>query len=395
MFCNFSCTLFLLLSAALPLFSIDESFKIEKKVEQEVQESFSFEMENIMGDLTFEENESRKIEASFEIVSGTKELLDKVQLKIESAPTGMKIVSEYPLTEHSLFYFPVQIEAKKKSVNRIRFKWHEKDVTLFCDKTPAASELVVNGHIKIPKGATIKIKNLFGSCVMKKILSEVSFETQNSSFSCSDCQGKLTIVNPSGVNQIDNFTGEMALQGSHAPCVVNGGALSAQIHLSDGDVVCTKATLTESDIVSGSGSLAFIECKGNFKAVTGSGKIHLEDCVGDKEMSFISGSGAIRCKGNFSKLTSLFLESGSGNIAFSSFPFPLLSFDVMSPIGGIACDLEGLSCKGETVKHFDVLSKEGQTQGKATIRSGSGSINLASSKKAAKVSKKKKEPVAQ
>jgi len=350
---------------------------IETKCEFEAQGGYTLEVDNLMGTLVVEAGTENKIEVVAQVyatakdAARAKELAEKVRIVANSVDKKVTVFAEYPLGAHSIYYYPMKNEGKKKGPHKgkSRLQYHGKDVMVLSDSSPAAISLHVSIHIKVPPQVTLVLKNYFGEMVTKGVQADLTLETVAASMQVVEGQGKVMVSSGSGTldlmkhdGDVCGYTGsgDSTLVACSGNCALEAGASAISLK---------ECTLDRVSIRSGSGSIVLKATTANLTATTGSGKVVVEDFVGKKLFKIETGSGSVKVKGDFSQLEELYIQSGSGNVTFVSTPFPKLAFDVTTGNGRITVTVPGFKTKQSSARA--VKFGEGNV---AFIRTGSGNV---------------------
>ncbi|MDB6080909.1 MAG: hypothetical protein JWO53_181 [Chlamydiia bacterium] len=378
--------------------STEQEHVIEVKNEYEVDENYEIRVENLVGDLTVEFSEENKVVSTTSIhafgstLQKAKELAQSIQIKVEGDRKKVSLIASYPVLERSFYYYPFREKAGRKSgsqKNKKKVHYQERELTLLADPTPLTSHVYVDIHLRLPKHARASLKNLVGLITVKGVQGEVHVETTLATIQVEKGVGKLFFSNACGFVDIDNHTGE-----------INGYTGSGKVHLEScqgslchvssgsGTMVIEKCEYIKSSIENGSGTVSFKKTVGDVSVITGSGKVSLDDVVTGKMLKIETGSGSVKFKGETEHLEALLIQTGSGSVSFTATPFPKILFDIMSGSGDIAVSSSEIKIGSSTERSFMEMGKE--TCKGAVIRTGSGDIKLATSKKVASLKEKGK-----
>jgi len=362
------------LLAPFALHAEDEVYNetVEIKNEYQIDADVKLiEIENLAGVITIETGDEKIVESIVQVHACDKEkerakmLAGKVGIQSTQDGEKLRLLVEYPLSEHSIYYYPIQTKGKKSSSkNRGRVLYQGREVTLFSDATPAAVQLSADVTLKVPKDIHVKVKNCTGTILVEKFSGELQGETAVGSVSLNQAQGSFTVQTGTGAIQLQDCQGTAFLNTGTGSIAVQslGGALT--VETGTGDIDIKKCDLQEVRLHSGSGTVELEgTVAGALTAFTGSGKIALDDCVVKNMIKADTGTGIIKMKGDFSALKSLALQTGTGSITFTSTPFPALDFQVASGSGRIENQVESVGGVGS-----------------ALIRTGSGNIKINTTK---------------
>jgi DUF4097 and DUF4098 domain-containing protein YvlB len=264
-------------------------------------------------------------------------------------------------------------EGKKKGPykGKSRLQYHGKDVMVLSDSSPAAILLYTCIHVKVPAQGTFVVKNSFGEVVAKALQGALTVQTTAALIRAEEGQGELMVSTGSGnidimkhEGHVTGFTGsgDMTFSSCAGSCALEAGISTISIK---------DCTFGQAHVKSGAGVISLKATAADLIATTGSGKVMAEDFIGKKLFKVESGSGNVRVKGDFSQLEELFIQTGSGNIAFISTPFPKLAFDITTGNGRIAVAIPGFKTKQTLTR--SVKFGEGRP---ASIRTGSGNVNI-------------------
>lgn len=334
--------------------SAEESSSETVEVKNEYEGDFAaVELENLAGNITIEEGEkleySGRIQATDKDATRAKALAAKVSFATTEEDNCLKIRVEYPVSEHTLFYYPTKIEGRKSaSKSRARLIYQGREVTLFADATPAAVQLSCDITLKVPKGILIKVRNCAGKVLAHTLNRDLKIDTSSANVLLTQVSGRSTIQTATGAIALEECKGDYSL---------NSGT---------GSIRFKKCDLQELAIHNGSGVIegdsSTIKWLGAF---SGSGRVELDDCTVSDAMKADTGTGIIKMKGDFSHLQALHLQTGTGSITFTTTAFPAL-------------DLQVTTGSGRIENRAPVSDKP---IGTAVVRSGSGNIKINSMKR--------------
>lgn len=386
---------------------------VESKGEINVEKNFTIEVINLVGTVTVEGSQDSKVEWQTVVRSvakdekRAKELGEKLKIKIddEQEPKKIAITALYPISEHSIYYYPPKESGgkesrKKKERERGVFKYktklayQDKEVTVMTEPSLAAIDLFTDIILKVPQGGKVVVKNYVGKITVNDFLGELNVESMTAPIRLVKGQGKLFFSTASGAVDVQGYNGEINGASGDAKLECSSCTGCVQLTTGSGQIVFDDSNFELAQAKSGSGSISLQKSTGNLLLTTGSGRIQAENFRAKKFVKIETGSGDVRLKGDFSLLEKLLVQTGSGDISFVSTPFPKLLFDVRSASGEVSVKVPTMQAKPAYYNVFmgsidQALAGTLETEATAIIRSGSGDIRLATLRKAKSASKEK------
>ena len=364
---------------------------IELKNECEVDTDFIVEVENLVGILTVELSSENKIEcitkshAFAKDEKKAKDLAGKLQMKVEGDRKKVSISAQYPLSEHSIYYYPAsEKELKKRGSAKSKSKFYKnklhyrgENVTVMSEPSLASIYLFADISLKIPASGKVILKNYVGTIRSQGIVGDLTVESSTGTIRIAKGQGKLQFSTASGNIDIKGQQGDMSGFAGLGNIELSSCQGSVEINTGSANVTCKDSQFSNLQIKSGSGTVSLDKTSGDLIVSCGSGRVQADDFDAKKILKIETGSGSVRLKGDLSSVEQLFIQTGSGTVTLVSTPFPELPFDVKSGSGDLEIKVPGIK-----------LESTGEQ--KAIIRTGSGDIRLETSRKK-QSSKSKKE----
>jgi len=354
-----------------------------------VENGYTLHFENFIGTVSIEPSESGKLEALFHITATSgdkekaKELVDGVQIQATVDTNKVKLSVDFPSSQ-TIFYYPGGggKSLKKTLLQKMRtqMRYHGREMTVFSEPSPGALSITIDAHIRVPQGGSLVVDNLVGAVVVRGGVFSLNVDTITADATIEKVQGRVVVATSSGnitVNALDGDVQCMSGSGK-IECTVSRGAISA--NSASGALALTACEFPNATLETGTGSITVSKSKGDINALSGSGKVHIDDQSSISTLKVRSGSGSIRMKGDFSGLEAGFIQTGTANITFASEPFPEALFEVSVGIGQIAIDVPGLKTKGHPLRKFQGSLHE-NPKGSVIIRAGSGNIKISTSTK--------------
>ena len=386
---------------------------VESKGEIGVENNFTIEVINLIGTVTVESSQGSNVEWQTVVHSvakdekRAKELGEKLKIKIdeEQTPKKIAITALYPISEHSIYYYPAKENGakesrKKREKERGAFKYktklayQDKDVTVMTEPSLAAIYLFADITLKVPQGGKVVVKNYVGKMKIHDFVGELDVESMSAPIHLIKGQGKLFFSTANGSVDVQEYDGEINGASGDAKLTCSSCTGCVQLNTGSGQIVFDDSNFELVHAKSGSGAISLKRSTGDLLLTTGSGRIQAEDFKAKKFVKIETGSGDIRLKGDFSLLEKLLVQTGSGDISFVSTPFPKIFFDVRSASGEVSVKVPTMRSKPAYYNIFmgsidQTLDETKENEATAIIRSGSGDIRLGTLRKAKSTSKEK------
>ncbi|HXF28896.1 MAG TPA: DUF4097 family beta strand repeat-containing protein, partial [Chlamydiales bacterium] len=277
---------------------------IETKHEYTIEEDAFIEVENMVGTLTIEPSENSKVQlaSSFHAFSPEEarstELAGKLRLDVVESPKKLTVRAEFPVEQHSLYYYPLAGGAKKQfSKGRTRMNYRGKEITFFSEPTPAAVYLFCDISIKVPQGMRMKVRNEVGIIHVKGFDGDLNCETSVAGQNIENGKGKVIAISGSGDVSITVFSGQAACYTASGKvnCRKMYGASELIVQTGSGPALFEGCILKELNIETGSGVIEVGKSKiDSMRTSTGSGKVSLDDCEVNNELKIETGSGSVK-----------------------------------------------------------------------------------------------------
>jgi DUF4097 and DUF4098 domain-containing protein YvlB len=383
--------LFLFLVSGFSLFAEEETtlFEANKKIEKEwsVDKNYVLHLENLAGAVFIEEASDNVLvcqvvcRAFAKEEKRAQELLEKLNVDLQEGKDKVSVNVHYPVEDHPFYYYPAYGAFDQKGgfsgkgPAKCRVNYDQKEVHVMHEPSLAAITLFADIHLKVPKNGVLVLKNEVGNIELVQVASSATIENTTGVVELKKTSGKAYFTARNSHVRLSEVEG--LIEGVSAAGKIEAKKCQGKflITTASGPISFEECVGKSFDIRSGSGAIVVEKTSGEFQLRSGSGKVQLVECQAEGVLKVETGSGNVRLNGDFSKLSSLFINTGSGDVTFSSLPFPELFFDARTASGEVEVKVPAMQQVGATGHAFEGSIKK-EALGKAIIRSGSGDIKL-------------------
>lgn len=216
-------------------------------------------------------------------------------------------------------------------------------------------EVYADVRVTVPRGVDLDAHNAVGTLDADGLRGEVALRTSSGHVSAANGSGEWMVRSGSGRLDISNFEGELDAR---------TGSGGIELENVSGEIEAN----------TGSGGIDAKTIGGEVDMGTGSGSIRIADLTGGGDLGLTTGSGSIRVDGDLSKVEDIAMRTGSGSIKIRASGVPNVKLVARTGSGGVEVDVPGMT--SVTVKRNHVEATIGTGEGRATLRTGSGSIEF-------------------
>ncbi len=302
-------------------------------------------IENLAGTMTIMAGDGNEIIVEIDRIGATDELAQSITLQHRVDGNDIEIWVDYP---------------NKQYVYKPERGSHNTTTTYRGKRIRVASrgrgdEVYADVRVTVPRGVEFNAHNAVGTLSAEGLRGEVSLRTSSGHVTAANGDGEWTVRSGSGRLDISNFEGELDAR---------TGSGSIDLANVSGDIEAN----------TGSGGIDAKVIGGEVEMGTGSGSIRVSELTGGGDLEATTGSGSIRVDGDLSNVKNITMRTGSGSIKIRASGVPNVMLVARTGSGGVEVDVPGMT--NVTAKRNRVEATIGTGEGKATLRTGSGSIEF-------------------
>lgn len=302
-------------------------------------DSKTLHLANIVGEIRIEGHEEPGFQVDVRVRG--KDASHDVRVMSQRTASGAEVMIRFPLDQENHYVYPPMGRSKTTFHPRMAgVGWFRHLVNSLAGTRVTVSgegdgrEVWADVVIKVPRGASLAVRNGAGTMVARDVSGDLSLDSQTGRVAVSSLQGGLSVDTGSGGVEAAGIRGAV-------------------------------------DIDTGSGGVTLRDVEGPVHVDTGSGSLEFERCRGD-EMAVDTGSGGATLSGIAYGEVSV--NTGSGSIELGLVRPVSARIAASTGSGGISVDLDDVR-----VLRNDVHDKEfeaGSGEARITLETGSGSIRV-------------------
>ena len=332
--------------ALAPVFASAATLPVELKLDAGAGTEIS--LENLAGTMTVTGSDGGQLIIEADRVGATDALAQGVTLEHRVRGDTIEVWFEYP--DDEIVYRPDDGWSGNTSTT---YRGERVEVS----SRGRGAEVHVNVRVTVPKGARFVANNVVGGLEATGLHGETQLKTSSGRINASDGSGEWEVRSGSGRIKVAGFEGEL------------------DAHTGSGRIGLERVT-GEIEATTGSGGIDAEAIGGDVEMRTGSGGIHIDGLIGGGALEATTGSGSIRVDGDLSKVTDLSMQTGSGSIRVETTGVPNVKLVARTGSGSVDVDVPNMS--DVTARRNRVEATLGTGEGRASLRTGSGSIEFTS-----------------
>ncbi len=367
----------------------------------------SLKLENLAGHVSVTQGSSLMVTAT--VVAGGQNQADAqalaqgVRFDTSQSDNSFTLHVHYPVDQHTSFYYPDNDNQSADRNNHcfmglvcvngggsnLSYQGKEVHVPQSSDRgTPLHVDLVV----QLPAGMSLALVNYVGLTEAHGIKNDLRVKTSSGDVRVSGMHGQFSADTGSGDVHVADLTGDFTADtgsgdvfAEHVSGNLHADTGSGDVHVSESHSQILYADTGSGDVTfsnvkgdmkldTGSGDVRLVGAIGSLHADTGSGDVIARNFTGGESIWADTGSGEVSLEGDLSAVRHLYIDTGSGDATLKTTAGLSLHLGASSNSGDVNINLPDMHNmamhRGKFVADF------GKAEGKGTISTGSGDINV-------------------
>ena len=365
----------------------------------------SFKLENLAGHVSITQGSRFQVTAT--VVAGGKDqsaaqtLAQSVRFDTSQSGSEFTLHVHYPVDQYTSYNYPNSDSTTDRGDNcfgvfcfneggsNLSYQGEKVRVYRGGDRgTPLHVDLVV----EVPAGMSLALVNYAGLAEATGIKNDLRVKTSSGDVRVADMHGQFSADTGSGDVHAKDLTGNLTADTGSGDVFamrvtgnVHADTGSGDVHVSDSSSQFLYADTGSGDVTfsnvkgdmkldTGSGDILLNGAHGSLHADTGSGDVLAKNYTAGESVWADTGSGDVTLNGDLSAVRKLYIDTGSGDAILKTTAALSLHLDASANSGDININLPGMH--NMVMHHRSFVADFGKAEGKGTISTGSGDINV-------------------